>query len=234
MAFTLVRTDAIYTVPFASPAMELLVGVPDCIRVLYETFIDRYPGIPVNAFRALSSNNLSEVGLQVSLLDGRLELSLRVDQMSVQATNLRTPPETRFAVDCVLLMHAFLGRVSAATEGIVSLRMATWLNVDVGKEGIAKILARRAAPKDGVFDPARIGAERMEHFLRMTFQNLNSGWQLLFAAEPAAIPDANLYVMRDYQFRSGGEFDATEKRIGFVEMSSAAIYEWLGIGTAEE
>jgi hypothetical protein len=71
----------------------------------------------------------------------------------------------------------------------------------------------------------------MEHFLKMTFQNLTAGWQLIFAAEPAAIPDANLYVLRDYQFLPGGEFDSTEKRLGFLEMSSNTICEWLRIGT---
>jgi len=234
MTFTLVRADAIYTVPFASPALELLGSIPDLIRGLYQMFADRYPGIPVVAFRALSSNNLSEVGLQVSLLDGRLEISIRVDQMSVQATNLRSPQETRFGQDCALLMHAFMEKTTAATEGAVSLRIASWLNVDVDKDGVAEILAQAATPQRAPFDPALIGAERIDHFLRMTFQNLTAGWQLLFAAEPAAIPDANLYLMRDYQFLPGGEFDTTEKRLGFSEMSSKAICEWLGIGTLVE
>jgi hypothetical protein len=231
MAYTLVRTDAIYTVPFASPALELLGSIPDLIRGLYNTFADRYPGTPVGAFRALSSNNLAEVGLQVSLLDGRLEISVRVDQMSVQATNLRSPQETRFGQDCALLMHAFMEKTTAATEGSVSLRIASWLNVDVGKDGVTEILARAATPQRPPFDPKRIGAERMEHFLKMTFQNLTAGWQLIFAAEPAAIPDANLFVLREYQFLPGGEFDSTEKRLGFLEMSSNAICEWLRIGT---
>jgi hypothetical protein len=234
MAYSLVRTDVIYTVPFASPALELLGSIPDLIRGLYKTFADRYPGIPVGAFRALSSNNLSEVGLQVSLLDGRLEISVRVDQMSVQATKLRSPQETRLGQDCALLMHAFTDKITAATEGAVILQIATWLNVDVGKDGVAEILARAATPQRAPFERARIGAERMDHFLRMNFQNLSAGWQLLFAAEPAAIPDANLYVLRDYKFLPGGEFDSTEKRLGFLEMSSNAIYEWLRIGTLAE
>ena len=234
MAFTLVRADAIYTVPFTSPALELLGGTPDLVRGLYRSFVDRYPGIPVGAFRALSSNNLSEVGLQVSLLDGRLEISLRVDQMSAQATNLRSSQETGFAQDCALLMHAFMEKTTTAIEGAVSLRIASWLNVDVGKDGIHKILARVAKPERLQFDPTRIGAEQMEHFLRMTFQNLTTGWQLLFVAEPAAVPDANLYLLRDYQFLPGGEFDTAEKRLGFLEMSSNAICEWLGIGILAE
>ena len=234
MTFALVRADAIYTVPFASPALELLGGIPDLIRNLYRMFADRYPGIPVGAFRALSSNNLSEVGLQVSLLNGQLEISMRVDQMSVQATNLRSPQETRFAQDCALLMDAFMEKTTAATEGAVTLRIASWRNVDVGKDGVAEILARAATPQCSPFDPAWVGAERMDHFLRMTFQNLTARWQLLFGAEPAAIPDANLYLLRDYQFLPGGEFDTTEKRLGFLEMSSKAICEWLGIGTLAE
>jgi hypothetical protein len=236
MAFTLVRADAIYTVPFASPALELLGDIPDHIRLLYQTFVDRYPGIPVNAFRALSSNNVSEVGLQVSLLDGRLEIAMRVDQMSVQATNIRNSGETSLGQDCALLMHAFMEKVTRVSEGLVSLRIASWLNVDVDKDGVAEILARVATPQRAPFDPALIGAERMEHVLKMTFHNPTARWQFLFAAEPAALadPNANLYLMRDYQFIPGGELDTTEKRLGFVEMSSNALCEWLGIGTLVE
>src|SRR4051794_39206333 len=106
MAYTLVRTDAIYTVPFASPALELLGNIPDLIRGLYKTFADRYPGIPVGAFLALSSNNLSEVRLLVSLLDSRLDIPVRLDEMSILATNFGSLEETWFGQDCALLIHA--------------------------------------------------------------------------------------------------------------------------------
>jgi hypothetical protein len=102
MAFTLSRVDAIYAAPFTSPALELVGDIPGLIRAVYQAFADRYPGIPVSAFKALNSNTLSEVGLMISLLEGRLEISVRVDQFSVRATNLRTPEETRLAQDCVL------------------------------------------------------------------------------------------------------------------------------------
>ena len=144
MAFTLVRADAIYTVPFASPALELLGSISDLIRGLYQMFADRYPDIPVGAFRALSSNNLSEVGLQVSLFDGRLELSMRVDQMSVLATNLRSPQETMFGQDCALLMHAFMEKTTTATQGAVTLR-------------ICKLAERRCRERRSCEDPCTSG-----------------------------------------------------------------------------
>ena len=174
--------------------------------------------------------------MQVSLLDGRLEISIRVDQMSVQATNLRTPQETRFGQDCALLAHAFMEKIAPqgalamppnaaalfspstwwpAMEGVANLQIASWLKVDVGKDGIAKILARAAPSQRSSLDPTRPGAERVDHFPRMTFQNSAAGWQLLFAAEPAAIPDANLYLHRNYCFRPGGEFDTRKTGSGF-------------------
>jgi hypothetical protein len=90
MAFTLFRVDAIYSAPFASPALELVGDIQRLIRAVYQAFADRYPDVPPSAFKALNSNTLSEVGLLISLLEGRLEITLRVDQFSVQATNLRT------------------------------------------------------------------------------------------------------------------------------------------------
>jgi hypothetical protein len=164
MAFTLSRVDAIYSAPFVSPALELVGEIPRLIRAVYQAFADRYPGLPVSAFKALNSNTLSEVGLSISLLEGRLEITLRVDQSSVQATNLRTPAEVRFAQDCVLLMQDFINKSMSPKEGVVNLRIASWLRVDGGKDELVKKLNKIAKPQRTTFNKARIGAETMEHF----------------------------------------------------------------------
>jgi hypothetical protein len=234
MAFTLSRVDAIYSAPFASPALELVGDIPHLIRAVYQTFADRYPGVPVSAFKALNSNTLSEVGLLISLLEGRLEITLRVDQFSVQATNLRTPEETRLAQDCVLLMQAFINRSMSPKEGAVNLRIASWLRVDGGKDALMKKLNQIAKPQRTTFDKDRIGAKTMEHFTKVNFRNEAGGWQFTVLVEPAALPDADLYLYRDYQFLPGGEFDTSEKKLGFLETSSIAISEWLGIGTLKQ
>ncbi len=234
MAFTLSRVDAIYSASFASPALELVGDIPNLIRAAYQAFANRYPSVPVGAFKALNSNILSEVGLQISLLDARLEIILRVDQFYVQATNLRTPEETRYAQDCVLLMQEFINKSMSPTEGVGNLRIASWLRVDGGKDVLVKALNKIAKPQRSTFDKARIGAESMEHFIKVNFRNETAGWQLAILAEPSALPDADLYLHRDYQFLPGGELDTSEKRLGFLETSSIAIFEWLGIDTLKQ
>jgi len=234
MAFTLFRVDAIYSAPFASPALELVGDIPRLIGAVYQAFADRYPGVPVSAFKALNSNTLSEVGLLISLLEGRLEIILRVDQFSVQATNLRSPEEVRFAQDCVLLMQEFINKSMFRKEGIVNLRIASWLRVDGGKDEFVKKLNQIAKPQRVRFDKARIGAATMEHFAKVNFRNEAAGWQLTVLAEPSALPDADLYLYRDYQFLPGGELDTSEKKLGFLETSSVAINEWLAIGALKQ
>jgi hypothetical protein len=46
--------------------------------------------------------------------------------------------------------------------------------------------------------------------------------------------EAQRHVGRDYQFLPGGELDTSEKKLGFLETSSIAINEWLGIGTLKQ
>ncbi|HVB78985.1 MAG TPA: hypothetical protein VNE82_03430 [Candidatus Binataceae bacterium] len=234
MAFTLFRVDAIYSVPFTSPALTVVGNIPDLLGKAYRLFADRYPGVPVSAFKALNSNTLSEVGIAISLLDARLEITLRVDQFTVQATELRTPEETRLAQDCVLLMQDFVDKTLDPSAGTVSLRIASWLLVNGGKAQILKNLRKISKPQSTTFNPKQIGAEKMESFTKVNFQNETAGWQLSVLAEPAAIPDADLYLYRDYQFLPGGELDSSEKKLGFLEMSSLAVYEWLGIGMLKQ
>lgn len=234
MAFTLSRVDAIYSAPFASPALELVGDIPRLIRAVYQAFADRYPGVPVSAFKALNSNTLSEVGLLISLLEGRLEITLRVDQFSVQATNLRNPEEVRFAQDCAILMQDFINKSMSRKEGTVNLRIASWLRVDGGKDQLVKKLNQIAKPQRTKFDKARIGAETMDHFTKVNFRNEAAGWQLIVQAEPSALPDADLYLYQDYLFWPGSELDTIEKKLGFLETSSIAINEWLGIGSLKQ
>jgi hypothetical protein len=216
MAFTLSRVDAIYSAPFAFPALELVGDIPHLIRAAYQAFADRYPGVvPVSAFNALSSNTLSEVGLLINLLQGRLTITLRVDQFYMQATNMRTAEETRFVQDCVLLMQDFMDKSTSRKEGMVNLRIASWLRIDGDKDELVKKLNQIAGPQRATFDTARIGAETMEHFTKCNFRNEAAGWYLTIIAEPSALPDADLYVMREYLFQPEGELDTSEKKLGF-------------------
>ena len=233
MAFTLSRVDAIYSAPFTPPALELLREVPSLIRSVYQAFADRYPGLPVNAFKALSSNILSEVGISISLLEGRLEITLRVDQLMI-AMNLRNPEEMRFAQGCVLLMHDFMNKFIPREQDAVTLGIASWLRVDGGRQEMVRKLNQIAKPRRTTFNKARIGAETIDHFTKVQFRNETAGWQLTVLAEPSASPDADLFIHQDYRFVPGGELDTSEKKLGFLETSSIAINEWLGIGALKQ
>jgi hypothetical protein len=165
MNFTLFRPDAVYTAPFSAPALALVGHIPDLILGLHRAFADRYPFIKPEAFRVINSNTLSEVGISIVLLDRRLEITLRVDQLAIQATLLKHPSEVAFAQDCALLMHDFIGKqLSEAAIGPVNLRIASWLSVDGGKAEISKLLSRVAKPARGGFNKNGLDAEDSEYW----------------------------------------------------------------------
>jgi hypothetical protein len=134
----------------------------------------------------------------------------------------------------VLLMQDFMDKSTSRKEGIVNLRIASWLHVDGGKDELVRKLNQIARPQRATFDKARIGAETMEHFTKFNFRNEAAGWGLTLIVEPSALPDADLYILRDYLFQPGGELGTSEKKLGFLETSSIAISEWLGIGTLKQ
>jgi hypothetical protein len=235
MAFTLHRLDAIYTAPFVAPALTLIGQIPDIILKAYRAFADRYPFIRPDAFRALGSNTLSEVGVSIVLLENRLEITLRVDQFVIRATNLRNPHEIRFVQDCAFLMHEFItNQLPETTIGTVNLHTANWLLLDGGKEEVSKILARVAKPSRPLFEKKCLDAEDIEYWPKLLLKNQNAGWQLTVGVEPSVIPDANLYIMREYMFDQASALDTPEKKVGFLESSGIAICGWLGIEPAPE
>lgn len=198
-------------------------------------FSDRYAFIRPSALRALNSIALAEVGLAVTLLDGRLEIAIRVEQLNIQATNLRNSQELRFAQDCVMLTHALISEtLSEATMPYINLRLAHWLTVDGGKDEVNKQFRRIAKPARSGLDKNFLSAGSIEQWLRIMFKNDTVGWRLSISAEPSAMPDADLYVLRDYLFDTQLEMDTVEKRFSFAETSGKEIAEWLGFGSLRE
>src|SRR5258708_2503286 len=76
MAFNVLRLDAIYTAPFGVPAPTLVGRVSEIINDLYRAFTSRYSFVRPDAFRALGSNTLSEVGVAIGFLDRRFANTL--------------------------------------------------------------------------------------------------------------------------------------------------------------
>ena len=72
---TVRRLDATYTASFVPPMLSLAGTIPDAMKVVYGTFVERYPDIRPDALRALNTNVLAEVGVSTNLLDDRTSRS---------------------------------------------------------------------------------------------------------------------------------------------------------------
>src|SRR4051812_16835774 len=103
MAVTLRRLDGTYTAALLPPVVAFAGIIPDTIKTLFQAFTERYPGIPPDAFRAINTNVLAELGVSIILLDNRLEIVVRVDQITLRANNIRNQEEVKFVADCVLI-----------------------------------------------------------------------------------------------------------------------------------
>jgi hypothetical protein len=234
MSFKLHRLDAQYEALFVAPALSLAGDVPRIIRGAFEAVVSRYPGVRTDAFRAVNSNTLSEVGIAISLLDKRLEITLRVDRLQVQGTNLRHA-EVAFSQDIVLLMHSFIDAALPETQGsFANLKIASWLNVEGGKKATEKALNTVARPAKSLFDKKLVGAADLQYNAKFRLSNESQGWHIIVTAEFSAIEGADLYLFRDYAFTITPEFSTTEARLAFVQKSTVAIAEWLGIGPYDE
>jgi hypothetical protein len=229
------RLDASYTAIFV-PAMMSLVGkVPDAITVLYHSFVERYPNIAPNAFKALNANVLSEVGIGVVLLGGRLDIAIRVDQMIGQAINLQNHDEVQFTLDCTLLAHSVVRKLSTETTlGQTTLTISTWLKIDGGQSVVDTLLGKVSHRSSALFDKKRIGAQTLRYLPRIDFSNATEGWRAVAAAEPSVISEADLFVRREYAFSAHMKYSTFEQQLGFVDSSTSAIFEWLGVKTSED
>ena len=233
---TVRRLDGTYTASFVPPMLSLAGAIPDVMKVVYGTFVERYPGIVrPDALRAINTNVLAEVGLSINLLDNRIEILLRVDQIGVRAVNLRNDQEVRFVVDCILITHSAARKLAPAiTIGSTIINVSTWIGVDGGAGQVEKILSTASRPSHpNLLRGASLGAKSVAFLPRVLLGNDQEGWQLTVAAEKSVIPEADLFVVRQYVFGPPMRYSDFEQQFAFIQTSSNLISEWLGLNIVE-
>jgi hypothetical protein len=232
---TVRRLDGTYTASFVPPMLSLAGAIPDVMKVVYGTFVERYPGIRPDALRAINTNVLAEVGVSINLLDNRIEILLRVDQIGVRAVNLRNDQEVRFVVDCILITHSAARKLAPAiTIGSTIINVSTWIGVDGGAGQVEKILSTASRPSHpNLLRGASLGAKSVAFLPRVLLGNDQEGWQLTVAVEKSVIPEADLFVVRQYVFGPPMRYSDFEQQFAFIQTSSNLISEWLGLDIAE-
>lgn len=232
---TLRRLDGTYTASFVPPMLSLAGTIPDAMKVVYGTFVERYPGIRPDALRALNTNVLAEVGISINLLDNRIESLLRVDQIGVRAVNLRNDQEVRFVVDCILITHGAARKLAPTiTIGSAIINVSTWISVDGGPGQAEKILSAASRPSRSNFlKGASLGAKSVAFLPRVVLGNDQEGWQLTVAAEKSAIPEADLFMARQYVFGPPMRYSGFDEQFAFIQTSANIISEWLGLDMVE-
>lgn len=235
MAASLRRLDGTYTAYLVPPMVSLVGEIPAAMKRAYRAFIERYPGIPPMAFRAINTNVLAEVGFTIHLLDNRVEITIRVDQINVRVANLVNDDEIRFVADCILLANNISRQIESETIiGPVVINISTWIKVDGGGDGADQILAKTGRPaKPQLPLKSQIGAQSIQFLPRIMFENPTEGWTLMVGAEKSAIQEADLFIARQYAFEAGKRYANFEQQFAFVQASTAGITEWLGIDMAQ-
>lgn len=231
VAATLRRLDGTYTAYLAPPMLALVGKIPDALKLAYSTFIERYPGIPTAAFRILNTNVLAEAGISVSLLDNRLEVVLRVDQISARTANLTNDDEIRFAVDCILIINNVARKFAPdTTVGVTSINISSWSSVTGGAAATQRILAGVTKPaKPHFLKKLLLDASRIDFLPNIVFENSEEKWRFTLSAEKSAIAQADLFVARKYEFLPGTRYNDFEQQFAFVQKTTSMICDWLGI-----
>jgi hypothetical protein len=63
--------------------------------------------------------------------------------------------------------------------------------------------------------------------------NDQEGWQLTVTAEKSVIPEADLFVVRQYVFGPPMRYSDFEQQFAFIQTSTDLISEWLGLNIVE-
>jgi hypothetical protein len=225
------RLDADYTCRMLSPILALAGGLPDAIKAAYRAYTSRYPTVTVDSFRGLDSQTLAGVGMHINLLGGQVQVEIKVDQITVQARNLTTEGQVKFAQDAAVIAHDIARSVQPDSEtGEGTLKIRTWNAVAGGQPIADKILATAGTPSRPFFSMTpSLSNITVLHTPQVDIVNNETGWRLIVHMERSALESAHLFILRDYMFTADGKCTSFDDRISVIENTTKAITDWLGL-----
>lgn len=223
------QLDAEYICQMRSPILALAAGVPSAMTLAYQSYVARYPEISAASFRALNADHLSDIGLQITLLDGLFQAEIKVNQISVVAKNLTSNGHITFAQDATVLAHDIVGRIEPDSQiGFAKLEVHAWLATG-GLDLVDRLFENSAS------QPDKLVLEKDESGLEIVYpphfriQNPQDRWGVSVKIDWSSKWDADMCISQEFRFFEDGKYQKIEEQIGVFKQTCSYLAKWLDL-----
>jgi hypothetical protein len=228
MEATIHRLDVLHELSFVQPAFVLARNASEIVQIFHETIAPRYP-IPPEHMAVNAASILSDLFIRIGLFGNLAALELRVDKMTLRFPQSHGPESIKIVKDTVLLAYDALRKAVPDVRFARALfSLGAWLVLDGGTEAAQKLLREHAMPSS-LIDPIQLGGQTASYTLRANVPNPSEKWDVQIAAEPSAIPQANLFVQINLTFQDGTSYHGIDAQISLTEHLVPKIFASLGI-----
>lgn len=228
MNATLSRANLKCEVFFRKPLFELLGATAHAAEVMYETIGEQFP-LSLADINVTSGSSPANVSVRTSLFSGLGSIELWVDRYQATFRTLRTAADLRTVTGCLNVTNAAIRRFSErCAERHGAVEVASWYACEGGSGAVTALLSEHG-PKQLEVDPAFLDAEQIDFSISLRLRNPSEGWTASFTLDQSLIDGADLFVLYNGSYLSGGRYNSPEERAAHIERLYQGILGRLGI-----
>lgn len=224
------RLDADYSCQMRLPILALAGGGAEAVKLAYQEYASRYPSVRASDFKGINSEYLSGVGIQINLLGGRVQIEIKVDQITAQIRNLSSFDQIKFAQDVAIIAHGVAQKIQSDSDvGEATLNIRTWSWLEEGKALVDRLYKNTDTQDQKFSANEHLKGVIVKYPPHFEIANPEAGWRLGVQMDHSALPGADLFVMRSYTFLEDGKCRSLDDRLSVVDITVTALETWLGL-----
>ena len=224
------KIDLTYEVEFAAPSFDLPISNVSVLKAFYETI---HPRFPINArdMQVAGGNLLSDVRVRIPFINGKVNIDISFNRMSLVFNNLRTRNDLTDCKECTSLsekaLHESLPDVSPL---IKSIKPIVFLELQGETQNVSNYLSR--LPGSSItLDLSAHGKVVQHRGINHEVVNSEDGWSVIFHAFHDRTKISSLVLSCSAIYHANGTVQGLETVANHLEQLLNAFFDSIDLET---
>ena len=224
------KIDLTYEVVFAAPSFDLPISNVSVLKAFYETI---HPHFPINErdMQATGGNLLSDVHVRIPFINGKDNIDISFDRMSLVFNNLRTRNDLTDCKECTSLSEKALQESLPDVSPLIkSIKPMVFLTLQGETQNVSNYLSRLPGSSITV-DLSAHGIVVQHRGINHEVINTEDGWSVNFHTIPDRAKISSLILSCFAIYSASGAVQGLETVANHLEQLLNAFFDSIDLET---
>ena len=218
------KIDLTYEVVFAAPSFDLPISNVSVLKAFYETI---HPHFPINArdMQATGGNLLSDVHVRIPFINGKDNIDISFDRMSLVFKNLRTRNDLMYWKECTRLSEEALQESLQDVSPLIKvINLIVYLELQGETQNVSNYLTRLSGSSI-TLDLSAHGNVVQHRGINHEVINTEDGWSVNFHTIPDRAKISSLVLSCSAFYPDRGAVQGLETVANHLEQLLNAFFD---------